>query len=99
MTILITGAAGFIGSNVCQKLLTKFPNERIIGIDNFSSYYDRGIKIRRIKTLQKEKQFIFIESSFYKLATLKTIQKDYAPPLFGEALWRVVLNFSVFHYP
>ncbi|MDO8669431.1 MAG: GDP-mannose 4,6-dehydratase [Candidatus Buchananbacteria bacterium] len=46
MAILLTGIAGFIGSNTAQKLLAR--GEEIIGIDNFNDYYDPTLKERRI---------------------------------------------------
>ena len=46
MTYLITGAAGFIGSHVARKLLSR--GERVLALDNFDDYYDPAIKRRRI---------------------------------------------------
>lgn len=59
-SILITGCAGFIGYSLSIKLLKKKFN--ILGIDNLNSYYDKNIKLDRLKNLQKFKNF-----SFYKL--------------------------------
>ena len=47
-TILITGAAGFIGSNLVKRLLSDVPNVKIIGIDNMYDYYDGSIKEYRV---------------------------------------------------
>ena len=46
MTILITGAAGFIGFHTAKKLLDR--GDSVIGIDNFNSYYDVSLKKKRI---------------------------------------------------
>ena len=43
-TVLITGAAGFIGSNVAKRLLKELDNVLIIGLDNFNDYYDVDLK-------------------------------------------------------
>ena len=43
-TILVTGAAGFIGSNLCLRLLNENKDIRVIGIDNMNDYYDVRIK-------------------------------------------------------
>jgi UDP-glucuronate 4-epimerase len=50
MTIIVTGAAGFIGRAVCQRLLER--GEAVVGIDSFNSYYDPGLKAARIQTLE-----------------------------------------------
>ena len=49
MQYLITGAAGFIGSHLCQKLAKE--GNKIIAIDNYSDYYDVGLKNYRVKDL------------------------------------------------
>ena len=49
MTILVTGAAGFIGSYVCKALQTR--GEKVIGLDNFNDYYDPQIKRDRVKAI------------------------------------------------
>ena len=49
MSILVTGAAGFVGSHASRALLAR--GETVIGVDNFSDYYDPDLKIARLKTL------------------------------------------------
>jgi len=56
-TILITGAAGFIGFNTAQKLLQR--GDRIIGIDNLNDYYDVNLKLSRLSILKKFPNFVF----------------------------------------
>ena len=50
MTIFVTGAAGFIGAGVCERLLAR--GERVVGLDNFNPYYDPALKRARIAQLQ-----------------------------------------------
>jgi UDP-glucuronate 4-epimerase len=59
MTILITGVAGFVGSQVARALLAR--GERVVGIDNFSPYYDPVLKFARVKPLRDNKAFTFLE--------------------------------------
>ncbi len=56
-SILVTGAAGFIGFHLCQHLLTR--GESVIGIDNLNDYYDVSLKQDRLKQLQQHQQFQF----------------------------------------
>ena len=52
-TYLVTGCAGFIGFHVCKILLEK--NYKVLGIDNINNYYDKDLKISRLRILKKKK--------------------------------------------
>ena len=52
MNILVTGYAGFIGSQLVKKLLTDLKISKIYCIDNFNSYYDKNLKNNRVKDLK-----------------------------------------------
>lgn len=60
--ILVTGAAGFIGFHLIKKLLTK--NFHVIGIDNLNNYYEKSLKLNRLKEIKKIKKKNF---KFYKI--------------------------------
>ena len=51
-TILVTGAAGFIGSNLVKRLLKDLDNATIVGIDNMNDYYDVSLKEWRLKEIE-----------------------------------------------
>ncbi|SHJ93160.1 GDP-mannose 4,6 dehydratase [Dethiosulfatibacter aminovorans DSM 17477] len=57
-TILITGAAGFIGSNLAQALVS---DNKIIGFDNVNDYYDVNLKEYRLSQFQSHENFTFIK--------------------------------------
>ena len=57
MKILVTGAAGFIGFHLCEKLLKE--KHQILGIDNINNYYDVKLKKDRLKILLRKKNFKF----------------------------------------
>ena len=60
MSVLVTGVAGFIGSHVAQALLAR--GETVVGVDNFSDYYDPILKFARLKPLREDKGFAFVEA-------------------------------------
>ena len=64
MSVLVTGVAGFIGSHVARALLAR--GEAVVGVDNFSDYYDPILKFARLKTLRE----VFIVASGIGLASL-----------------------------
>lgn len=59
MTILVTGAAGFIGYYVCQALLQR--GDAVIGVDNLNHYYDVRLKHDRLSQLKSHAQFRFLK--------------------------------------
>lgn len=69
MRALVTGVAGFIGSSIAEKLLDQ--GHTVIGVDSFTAYYDRKLKIRNLARLQNPK-FEFIEADLkeYDLSSL-----------------------------
>lgn len=59
MTVLVTGAAGFIGRAVCERLLAR--GETVVGLDNFNAYYDPALKTARVATLAGQTGFRMVE--------------------------------------
>ena len=58
MKILVTGAAGFFGSNLCEYLLAN--NHQVVGVDNFNDYYSPAVKEYNIREFKDNKDFIVI---------------------------------------
>ncbi len=71
MQILVTGAAGFIGSHLCERLLAR--GETITALDNFNTYYDPGIKRRNIEKALENPNYHLIEADIRDFAQLKAL--------------------------
>ena len=74
-TILLTGAAGFIGSHTARHLLDD--GWQVVGIDNLNDYYDPRLKEHRITELQKRKGFVFRHLDIEDLAGLESLFKEF----------------------
>lgn len=75
MKILVTGAAGFIGSHVCQRLLDR--GDTVIGVDNLNNYYDVALKHERLEHLKNE-NFTFIKMDIAEKDKIDEVFKKYA---------------------
>ncbi len=77
MTILVTGAAGFIGFHVASRLLAR--GDRVIGLDNLNDYYDVGLKRDRLALLQAQAGFGFIQTDIADFEGLKAALAETGP--------------------
>lgn len=78
-TILVTGTAGFIGSNLVLRLLKEIDNVKVIGIDNMNDYYDVLLKEYRLKLLEKHENFVFVKGSIADKVLITSIFEVYKP--------------------
>ena len=92
-TILVTGAAGFIGSNLVKRLLTELQGATIVGLDNMNDYYDTSLKDHRLEMLdvRRKKEDVKVNFQFVKgdIADKKLVDK-----LFAEYQFDVVVNLA-----
>jgi len=77
MTILVTGAAGFIGYHVSQRLLAR--GDQVIGVDNLNDYYDVQLKKARLARLQAQSGFSLRQVDISDFEALKTSLSDIGP--------------------
>ena len=80
-TILVTGAAGFIGSNLVLELLRSMSPVQIIGLDNMNNYYDVRLKEARLKELERFENFSFVKGNLADKAVIKSIFEQYKPEI------------------
>ena len=78
MTILVTGAAGFIGYNLSRQLAAR--GETVIGIDNLNDYYDPALKQARLADLRKHarEKFRFVQTDFSDHEALESALADHS---------------------
>lgn len=74
MKCIVTGAAGFIGSSLCERLLNQ--GFDVIGIDFFVNYYPRILKEKNIENLKKSTKFVFIEGDLLNIDLLSLISNS-----------------------
>ena len=77
MKVLVTGAAGFIGSTLSHKLLDR--GDEVIGLDNLNDYYDVSLKEARLQRLQDRDGFKFIKASLEDRDTMEALFKNDQP--------------------
>ena len=85
-TILVTGAAGFIGSNLVKAIYNQYDNPVVVGIDNVNAYYDVRLKEERLKSLEQYPNFTFIKGNIADKALIDQ--------LFAEYEFDVVVNLA-----
>lgn len=88
-TILVTGAAGFIGSNLVKRLMHDYPSAYIVGVDNMNAYYDVTLKENRLGELinmADHNQFKFYKNSI--------ANKEFIDNLFASHKFDVVVNLA-----
>ena len=100
-TILVTGAAGFIGSNLVLELLRSWPATKIIGLDNMNDYYDVSIKEYRLQQIAKaaaahaDCEWIFIKGNLADKALIDKIFADYKPGLVVNLAAQAGVRYSI----
>ena len=80
-TVFITGASGFIGSNLAKRILTTEPDTEVIGLDNMNDYYDVRIKEARLAELQKFENYTFIKGNLADKALIDSIFEQHHPDI------------------
>lgn len=80
-TIFVTGASGFIGSNLCKRILKENSECRVIGLDNMNDYYDVRIKEARLNELSGYPNYTFIKGNLADKELIDSIFDKYRPSI------------------
>ena len=86
-TVLVTGAAGFIGSNLVKRLFRDYKDIKVVGIDSVTDYYDVNIKYERLKEIESlNRDWTFVKASI--------ADRDMVNDLFDKYHFSVVVNLA-----
>ena len=102
-TILVTGAAGFIGSNLVKVLLQTVPCAHIVGVDNCNDYYDVSLKDYRLEELDRlaetkqESRWTFIKGNIADKALIDGIFQEYQPAVVVNLAAQAGVRYSIDH--
>ena len=95
-TVLVTGAAGFIGANLVKRLFSDIQDIKVIGIDSITDYYDVNIKYERLKEIEGLKRdWVFIKGSIADKELVEKIFTDYHPAVVVNLAAQAGVRYSI----
>jgi nucleoside-diphosphate-sugar epimerase len=94
-TILVTGVAGFIGSNLVKRIYQDHPDAKVIGIDNMNDYYDVRLKEYRFDKISMNESFVFIRGSIADKAVITKVFEDYKPQVVVNLAAQAGVRYSI----
>ena len=94
-TILVTGAAGFIGANLVRRICEESPSSTVIGIDSLNDYYDVTLKESRLKELEKYPSFVLIKGNIADKPLMFEIFEKYRPAVAVNLAAQAGVRYSI----
>lgn len=95
-TVLVTGAAGFIGANLVKRLFSDIQDIKVIGIDSITDYYDVNIKYERLKEIEGLKRdWVFIKGSIADKELVEKIFTEYHPAVVVNLAAQAGVRYSI----
>lgn len=95
-TVLVTGAAGFIGANLVKRLFLDIKEIKVIGIDSITDYYDVNIKYERLKEIEGLKRdWVFIKGSIADKELVEKIFTEYHPAVVVNLAAQAGVRYSI----
>ncbi len=96
-TILVTGAAGFIGFFLSRRLLEEIPGVTVVGIDNMNDYYQVSLKEYRLRQLRAYPNFTFLQINIADKAALDAAFAEYRPAVVVNLAAQAGVRWSITH--
>lgn len=93
--VLVTGAAGFIGSNLALKLLREFGGVHVLGFDSVNDYYDVCLKEERLSWLAEYKDFTFIKGNLADKTLIGKVFVNYQPAVVVNLAAQAGVRYSI----
>lgn len=95
-TVLVTGAAGFIGSNLVKRLFHDVKDIRIVGIDSMTDYYDVNIKKERLREIESlNRDWVYVEDSIANRDVVESIFTTYRPAVVVNLAAQAGVRYSI----
>lgn len=93
--ILVTGAAGFIGAYLCRRVISDFPNAKVVGVDNLNDYYDVNLKYHRLCWFDNQRNFVFRKGDIANKDFLNNIFAEYNPEIVVNLAAQAGVRYSI----
>ena len=102
-TVLLTGAAGFIGANLARGLLSSEDGITVVGFDNLNDYYDVGLKEYRLREIEKaaknrpDNRWVFVRGDLSDREAVERVFREYKPGVVVNLAAQAGVRYSIDH--
>ena len=102
-TVLLTGAAGFIGANLARGLLSSEDGITVVGFDNLNDYYDVGLKEYRLREIEKaaksrpDNRWVFVRGDLADREAVERVFREYKPGVVVNLAAQAGVRYSIDH--
>lgn len=95
-TVLVTGAAGFIGANLAKRLFADFRDIKVVGIDSITDYYDVNIKYERLREIEAlGRDWVFVKGNIADKNLIDKLFCDYKPAVVVNLAAQAGVRYSI----
>ncbi len=96
-TVLVTGAAGFIGASLVKRLQEMAADIKVVGMDNLNDYYDVSLKQHRLEALTADPSFVFVKGDIGDKAQVEEVFRQYRPQVVVNLAAQAGVRYSITH--